>query len=120
MVDGIGKGSLAHEAIRAALDSQSRAADAVRDAARGVRGDEARPVAGQRAEFADSLVRGLAEVDTQIKKAESIPDDLVSGRVQDFHEVAVQLKQADLTFKYAMEIRNKLIDAYREVMRMNV
>ena len=34
--------------------------------------------------------------------------------------LAIQLKRADLSFRFALEIRNKLIDAYREVMRMNV
>ena len=32
----------------------------------------------------------------------------------------IQLKQAEISFRFAMEVRNKLIDAYREVMRMNV
>ena len=35
-------------------------------------------------------------------------------------EIAARVKRADLSFKFAMEIRNKLIDAYREVMRMQV
>jgi flagellar hook-basal body complex protein FliE len=45
---------------------------------------------------------------------------VLSGRVDDFHEIAVQIKKADVSFRFAMEIRNKLIDAYREVMRMPV
>ena len=57
---------------------------------------------------------------TQVREAEGLPKDLMAGKVTDFHEVAIQLKQADLSFRFAMEIRNKLIDAYREVMRMHV
>ena len=49
-----------------------------------------------------------------------MPEEVVTGRVDEFHELAARLKQADLTFKFALEVRNKLIDAYREVMRMSV
>ena len=120
MVDGIGKGSLAREAIRAALDSQTRAADAVRAASRGVAGAEQATAPGAGVDFAQKLSQGIDLVDAQVKSADNIPEDMLSGKIQDFHEVAVQLKKADLTFRYAMEIRNKLIDAYREVMRMSV
>ena len=34
--------------------------------------------------------------------------------------VAGQLKQAEIMFKFSLEVRNKLIDAYRETMRMSV
>ena len=32
----------------------------------------------------------------------------------------MKIKKAEFSFRFAMEIRNKLLDAYREVMRMNV
>ena len=38
----------------------------------------------------------------------------------DLHEVATLLKQSELSFDFAMQVRNKFIDAYREVMRMSV
>ena len=45
--------------------------------------------------------------------------DVIQGNV-DLHEVTTQLKQSELSFEFAMQVRNKFIDAYREVMRMNV
>ena len=44
----------------------------------------------------------------------------MQGNVRDLHEIAARVKQADLSLKYALQVRNKLIDAYREVMRMSV
>ena len=70
--------------------------------------------------FASKLSEGLQAVQDNIARAESLPADFVSGKIEDFHEVAVRLKQADIGFRFALEIRNKLIDAYREVMRMSV
>ena len=59
-------------------------------------------------------------MDEQVHSAENLPLDLLTGKVDDFHQIAVQLKSAELSFKFAMEIRNKLVDAYREIMRMTV
>ena len=124
MVDGIGKGGgLAREAILAALKSQAKAAADVRanvagSPASGALGaDETAP---SRDGFVEHIRKGIEAVDAEIQKTENLPADMVTGRVDDFHEVAVQLKQAEISFRFAMEVRNKLIDAYREVMRMNV
>ncbi|MEW6073131.1 MAG: flagellar hook-basal body complex protein FliE [Planctomycetota bacterium] len=73
-----------------------------------------------RSGFAAKAVEGLRAVEAEIRSAERLPVDLLTGKIDDFHEVAVQIKRAELTFNFAMEVRNKLIDAYREVMRMNV
>jgi len=72
------------------------------------------------AEFARALESGVERMDQDVRTADTMPADLLTGKVDDFHEIAVQLKSAELSFKFAMEIRNKLIDAYREVMRMSV
>jgi len=123
MVDGIGKGGgMAREAILAALKSQAKQ---TADVQANIAGSPASLALGvddtQKTEnFADQLTKGIKAVDTEIHKAENLPQDIISGKVNDFHEVAVQLKQSDISFRFAMEVRNKLIDAYREVMRMNV
>lgn len=119
MVDGIqgGSGALGREAIRAAIDAQRKTAERVR--ANAVDGGVA-PQEASRTGFAQELEAGLRSVNDGVNKAENLPNDFVAGKVEDFHEIAVQLKQADIGFRFALEIRNKLIDAYREVMRMNV
>ncbi len=71
-------------------------------------------------DFQSHMSSSLEAVDDKLKNAASMPEKLITGEINDFHEVAVQLRQADLSFRFAMEIRNKLIEAYREVMRMNV
>jgi len=71
-------------------------------------------------ELLDGLARSVAAVDGEVKQADRLTDDLVTGKVTDLHEVAVAIRRADLSFKFALEVRNKLIEAYREVMRMGV
>lgn len=119
MIQGIGgEGSLARAALEAALKSQSQAAAKVEDKAEAL-GGKAREVGFER-DLAKSLSEGLRAVDGELKAADHLPLDMVAGKVTDFHEVAAKLKDAELTFRFAMEVRNKLIDAYRETMRMSV
>jgi len=70
--------------------------------------------------FSSSLANGVKDVDQEMKLHDQLVEGIVSGRVTEFHEVAAQVKQADLAFKFALSVRNKFVDAYREVMRMNV
>jgi flagellar hook-basal body complex protein FliE len=120
MVERIGSGGLQREAILAALRSQAAQTDEVRQAAAGVVSGPGKAEETAKPAFADVLGEGLRSVDTEVKAAERLPQDLILGKVEDFSEIAARLKRADLSFKFAMEIRNKLIDAYREVMRMQV
>ena len=127
MVDQIGSGggALAREAILAAMKAQADQVSQVRSSASSLASlgtsDSARgPEATTEGGFLQKLQDGLGSVDEQIKQVDDLPRALIAGEVQDIHEVAAQIKKAEFTFRFAMEIRNKLIGSYREVMRMNV
>ena len=115
MVDRIGSSStgLARAAIEAALKRQS---EAVQSMSRGVEGAKETQASG----FGQVLMDGLRSVNAEVKRADALSEDMVAGRVQDLSQVAAQLKQSDLSLRFALEVRNKFIDAYREVMRMGV
>ncbi len=111
MVNGIGSG-LGRAAIEAALKQMQERA--------GAAGMEPSSPAGVQApSFSDALKGGVQGVDEAVKAADQLPVQVVKGEL-DFHEVAAQLKETELSFEFAMQVRNKLIDAYREVMRMSV
>src|ERR1700752_4409721 len=107
MVERLGKDSdLAREALAAALRRAPERAPAA------ARPDEAEATAPARApDFARALEDGLERVDERVRAPDQLPLDLLTGKVSDFHEIAVQLKSAELSFRFAMEIRNKLVDA---------
>jgi flagellar hook-basal body complex protein FliE len=116
MVDSIGGGSsLARSAIESALkrhsDALSRAQTAVESSGAG---------APATSDFSSAIVDGLKNVDSQVKRADALVDGIISGKVQDFHEVAAALKESELSLKFSLEVRNKFVDAYREIMRMSV
>ena len=120
MVDGVGKGgSLAREALLAAMKSQAERADDVRRTALSIgtdRGIEQTQGNG----FVEKLDEQIQELNAQVKGVNELPEDLLTGKIENFHEITVQIKEAEFGFRFAMEIRNKLLDAYREVMRMSV
>lgn len=123
MVDGVGRnGSLARDAILAAIAKQQELAGGIQGAADALGGADATGAVKEASGsgFAAELKDGLRAIETEMHKTENLPNDMIAGRVHDFHEVAVQIKKSDLSFRFAMQVRNKLIDAYREVMRMNV
>lgn len=61
----------------------------------------------------------IQHLDQEVRKVDDLTESFLKGE-KDFHEVAVQIRQSDLALKYAFAVRNKLVDAYREVMRMSV
>ncbi len=119
MVGGIGKGSsLASEAMKAALQRNAEAMQRMQDAAQRLSPEAG--TADQKTEFRSTLSQGLEEIDNQVRLGDEVVEKVLTGQVAEFSEVATRVKQADLSFKFALRVRNKLIDAYREVMRMNV
>lgn len=71
------------------------------------------------ADFASKLKEGLGTVEAGVERTNELHVDVVEGRL-DIHEVAAHLKESEITFQFALQVRNKLLDAYREVMRMSV
>jgi flagellar hook-basal body complex protein FliE len=127
MIEGIQNGSaLARAALEAAQRSQQSAAARLD----GVLAEGLAPPGApatfesQQASFetkmGDALRSAVRSVDAELQSAQRLPVELVAGELTDFHAVAAQIKRAELTFKFALEVRNKLIDAYRETMRMSV
>jgi flagellar hook-basal body complex protein FliE len=116
MVDRIGEGpSLARSAIESALKRHSDAVSRAQQAFQPAPAAETAPTG-----FSNALIDGIKDVDAQVKRADGLVEGVVSGDVKDFHEVAAALKQSELSLKFALEVRNKFIDAYREIMRMSV
>jgi flagellar hook-basal body complex protein FliE len=62
----------------------------------------------------------LKDVSAQQLQADSAVRGLAAGRTDSLHNVMLSLAQADLSFRLVLEIRNRLTDAYQEIMRMQV
>ncbi|MFH1490754.1 MAG: flagellar hook-basal body complex protein FliE [Pseudomonadota bacterium] len=69
-------------------------------------------------DFSETLKSLIGHVDQQIREADLKAEELALGKRQDLHEVMIAGQKADLSFRFLLQVRNKLLDAYQEVMRM--
>lgn len=70
--------------------------------------------------FGDLLRQALQEVNQAQSQAEGEARNLMTGESADMHTAMLAVQKADLSFQMMMAVRSKLIDAYREVMRMQM
>jgi flagellar hook-basal body complex protein FliE len=70
--------------------------------------------------FSDILKQALQEVDAAQHTAEQEVRNLMTGESTDMHTAILAVQKADVSFQMMMAVRGKLIDAYREVMRMQM
>jgi flagellar hook-basal body complex protein FliE len=78
------------------------------------------PAKTEGASFQDILKESLAEVnDLQAEKSKKI-EELVTNKEAGIDEVMIALEEASVAFEFTMQVRNRLIEAYREVMRMQI
>jgi len=69
-------------------------------------------------EFSKILSDALESVNDQQKSVEQMADDFAKGKVSNIHELVVEAEKASISLRLTVEVRNKIVDAYREIMRM--
>lgn len=70
--------------------------------------------------FGDFVKDAVESIESSQKIADQEIGKAVTGESPDLHKTIIALQSADLKFQLGLQIRNKLIGAYEEVMRMQV
>lgn len=70
--------------------------------------------------FGDTVRNAVESLNSQQKSAEQEIARAVTGESIDLHQTIIALQSADLNFQFGLQVRNKLVGAYEEVMRMQV
>ena len=70
--------------------------------------------------FADALQSSIGEVNAMQQKADAAITALASGEKVSLHETMIAMEQADVSFRMMMQVRNKIVEAYQEILRMQV
>lgn len=71
-------------------------------------------------DFQNVLSGVIGDVKATRGDAERQLASFMNGESIDIHQVATSIQKAELTFELAIEVRNKVMQAYQEVMRMQV
>ena len=70
--------------------------------------------------FAKTLSGAIDKVNQMKNEADHSIQGLAEGKNVDIHQTMIAMEKASVSFKLLMQTRNKVIDAYKEMMRMGV
>lgn len=84
------------------------------------RGRPERPKDPFPSQFAEMLRDALSQVDQKQKAAAEKIKQFATGEVQDLHEVMLAVQEAGLSLQLTLQVRNKIVEAYQEISRMQI
>ncbi len=84
----------------------------------GVSGNGADASAG--VSFGQYLTEALGQVNSLQQESTSLTNDFIAGKTDSIHEVLIAGEKASLSLQFALEIRNKVLEAYQEINRMQI
>lgn len=70
--------------------------------------------------FSDTLSEAIGNVNELQKASDQAIQNLATGKTDNVAEVMVAAEKADIALKVMVQVRNKIIDAYQEIMKMQV
>lgn len=70
--------------------------------------------------FGQVFSEALNRVNTLQQTADKATIDMAAGKVEDISQVMIASEKAGLALQLTMQVRNKIVDAYQEVMRMQM
>lgn len=70
--------------------------------------------------FGQMLSESITKVNEYQQQADTSMKELAAGRTKNIHETMLSIEKADTSLKLMMQVRNKVLDAYKEIMRMQV
>lgn len=77
-------------------------------------------VAGASASFSDMVSQGISKVNDQLLTSQADLQALATGDVQNLHQVMMRLEESRLSFQLMVQVRNRLLESYQEVMKMQI
>lgn len=72
------------------------------------------------ADFGQWLGDGLSRLDSSLQSADSQLRAMAAGQDVPVHDVMISLEQARMQLMFMVEVRNRAVEAYQELMRMQL
>jgi flagellar hook-basal body complex protein FliE len=70
--------------------------------------------------FGQMVTQGIEAVNRQLIGSETDLQEMAAGTEQNLHRVMIRMEDARLSFQLLMQVRNRLLEAYQDVMKMQV
>lgn len=71
-------------------------------------------------EFSNLLEEAIDKLDQTQKSSQSANLSLLTGNVENIHSVILEAEKAEIALSLALQIRNKIIDSYNDIMRIQI
>lgn len=68
----------------------------------------------------EQISNAIGQVDKLQKNADALTEQVASGQLEDTHKAMIAMEHALLAFDFTLQVRNKVLDAYQEIMRTQV
>jgi flagellar hook-basal body complex protein FliE len=117
-IGGVGAANGIHQilALRQQIIDRSQLLQQVRD----TKGTEAATADAPATNFTDALKSALDNVNQTQVKAENLTAGYEKGEVTDIAKVMLARQESGVAFEATLQVRNKLLSAYQDIMRMGV
>lgn len=73
---------------------------------------------GPNKSFGDVLTQAIERADNTVVNANNAIQDLAAGKEVSSHEVMIKLEEANLALQWTIQLRNRALEAYQEIIRM--
>jgi len=75
---------------------------------------------GQNLSFSDVLKQAISDLQ-QLQRTSAYNNYLLAtGQAESLHKVMIDAEKADIALQFTLQVRNKLLEAYQEIMRMQI
>lgn len=80
------------------------------------------PIKGEdsKGEFSKLLKKSIDELNQAQETSDKALADMASGQIKDLHQAAIAIGKAETSMKLMLEVRNKAISAYKEILRTQI
>lgn len=80
----------------------------------------AKPQATPTADFGQMLSDGISKMDSGLQVADQQLRSMAAGKGVAVHDVMISMEQARMNLMFMVEVRNRAVEAYQELMRMQL
>ena len=70
--------------------------------------------------FADLLNNAIKSIDSGVELTDQGVEKILSGSSADLNEIIIDMQKTEMTLDLTLQIREKVVDAYKEIMRMQI
>jgi flagellar hook-basal body complex protein FliE len=70
--------------------------------------------------FRDTVKSYLSDVNDKLATSDQLSQDLATGKTNDINKVVTSVEEAGLSMQFTLAMRNKMLDAYKEISQMQM